>query len=98
MNIPDEFHRFCLYIHQESAYVYGPDPQDWIEGALAGMSAEQRTTLRAYVDHLLSGPYTEQELQAIWSDTDAEMGFRDERSLRNFLGLIRDTIDRSAVR
>jgi hypothetical protein len=93
MQIPEEFYDFCLYLHQDSMAIYGPEPQDWINGALGHMSKERRTRLRDYVSTLLSNGYTGEELQAIWRNTDAEMSCRDERSLRNFLTMILDTIE-----
>jgi hypothetical protein len=95
MQIPDEFYDFCLYLHQDFDVVYGPEPQDWIKGALEHMGREQRAALRAYVNTLLTGSYNGEELQAIWRSTDAEISCRDERSLRNFLGMVRDIIDKA---
>lgn len=74
MQIPDEFYDFCLYLHQDSEHVYGPEPQDWIKGALRHIDRKCHPALRAYVDELLNGNYTGKELQDIWHSTDAEMG------------------------
>lgn len=77
--------------------VYGPDPQDWIDGALERIPRERRSTLHAYIKHLLNGPYTGEGLQAIWRSTDADWRCHDERSLRNFLSMICGTIERDAA-
>lgn len=57
------------------------------------MSKEQKLALRAFLNHLLTGSHSDDELQEIYRGADAEIGFRGEE-LRYFLGLVRDTIDR----
>jgi hypothetical protein len=92
MKIPEEFYEFCLYLHQDSFDVYGREPEDLAAGPLRHMSKEQKLTLRAFLDQLLTGNYPDDQLQEIYRGTDAEIGFRE--GLRYFLGLVRDTIDR----
>ncbi len=91
MAIPDVFYDFCLYLHQDSMEVYGPDVQDVIDGALQHIPVEQRLLLRNYLSELLSGQYSDNQLQEIFHSTDAELGIR--RGLRQFLAQIRDTIN-----
>lgn len=93
MQIPEEFYDFCLYLHQDSFYVYGTDPKDIAAGAMAHMSKEQKLALRAFLEQLLTGDYSDAQLDEIYRGTDAEIGFRE--TLRYFLALTRDTIDRA---
>ncbi len=91
MSIPSEFYDFCLYLHQDSMEVYGPEVQNVIDGALRHMPRDQRMSLRDYLEKLLTGEYSDKQLQEIFSGTDAELGIR--QGLRQFLARVRDTID-----
>lgn len=93
MQIPEEFYNFCLYLHQDSFHVYGTEWEDIAAGALQHMPKERKLALRAFLDHLLTNNYSDAQLDKIYYSTDAEIGFRD--TLRRFLGLVRDMIDRS---
>jgi len=93
MQIPEEFYDFCLYLHQDSFHMYGTDPKNIAAGAMEHMSETQKQTLAAFLNELLTGSHSDDQLQEIYRGTDAEIGFRGEE-LRHFLGLARDTIDR----
>ncbi|MEA2876067.1 MAG: hypothetical protein QOF14_1263 [Hyphomicrobiales bacterium] len=93
MQIPEEFYDFCLYLHQDSFYMYGTDPKNIAAGAMEHMSKEQNLALRAFLNHLLTGGYSDDELQKIYRDTDPEISFHGEE-LRYFLALVRDAINR----
>jgi len=58
------------------------------------MSKEQKVALRKFLDHLLTGNYSDALLQEIYRRGDADISF--PHGLRYFLGLVRDTIDRGA--
>ena len=91
MQIPDEFFDFCLYLHQDSFYVYGTEPEDIAAGAINHMSKAQKQTLAAFLDELLTGNYSDDQLQEIYRRGDPEISFSP---LRYFFGLVRDTINR----
>jgi hypothetical protein len=92
MQIPEEFYDFCLYLHQDSFDVYGTDPKGIAAGAMRHMSKAQKQTLAAFLDELLSGKYSNEQLDEIYRGTDAEIGFRS--GLRYFLALAREATDR----
>jgi hypothetical protein len=92
MQIPDAFYDFCLLLHQDSFDLYGREDQDLAAGPLRYMSKEQKIALRTFLDHLLTGNYSDEELQEIYCRGDADIGFRS--GLRYFFRLVRDTIDR----
>jgi hypothetical protein len=97
MQIPEEFYDFCLYLHQDSMVVYGPEIQDVIAGALRHMDRASRVALRKYIDKLLTGNHSDAELQAIYRTTDAELGIRNDGGMRHFLAMVRDTIDKNIL-
>lgn len=92
MTIPEEFYKFCQCLHQDFM-LYGPEPRDWIVGALRNVPPSRRGIVRDFVLHLLTGPYTYEQLQAIWHGTEAEMSCRGEISLRRFLRTIVEVVD-----
>jgi hypothetical protein len=94
MQIPEAFYDFCLLLHQDSFVLYGRELQDLAAGPLQYMSKDQKVALRAFLNHLLAGNYSDGQLQEIYRKGDADIGFRE--GLRYFLGLVRDTIDRGA--
>ena len=92
MQIPEAFYDFCLLLHQDSFVYYGREPEDVAAGPLQYMSKEQKVALRAFLNELLTGNYSDEELQKIYRKGDADISF--SHGLRYFLGLVRDTIDR----
>jgi hypothetical protein len=93
MQIPDEFFDFRLYLHQDSFYVYGTDPKDIAAGAIKHMSKAQQQNACGFLDELLTGNYSDDQLQEIYRRGDPEISFSP---LRCFFGLVRDTINRGA--
>ena len=72
MQASDEFFRFCLGLHQDFM-LYGPEPQDWINGALEFVQEERWPLLRDYLDRLLAGGYSDAQLQQLYRDTASEL-------------------------
>lgn len=95
MKTPAGFYDFCFYLHQDADYVYGPELQDMISGALQHVPKERRPPLRAYLDHLLTGNYSDAQLMDIYHGAEPEMGIR--RGVRHVFTMIRDTIDRDKL-
>lgn len=93
MNIPEEFYKFCLGLHQDSVDLYGPGPQDWIKGALGFVQKERHAVLRDFLVDLLSGDYSDAQLNEIYFSTDAEVSIMGVRGVRSFLERLRDSIE-----
>lgn len=96
MHIPEEFYDFCLYLHQDFE-LYGPEPQDWINGAMRHMDNASRLVLKDYLVLLLAGVYSDTQLEEIYYSTDSEIRFLDVRELRIFLGMVRDTVHKNSI-
>ncbi len=94
MKIPNEFFKFCLCLHQDFL-LNGPEPQDWIKGALECVQREHRPALSAFVNELLTGGYSDAELQQIYRSTDAELRIWDDRGVRPFLAMVLDITNAS---
>ncbi len=97
MRASDEFLEFCSGIIQNFDAVYGPEPEDWIRGALGHVHQERHLVLRDYLNGLLSGHYSDAQLSEIYHSTSPELGFLDNGELRQFLELARDMIGKSGI-
>ena len=91
MRVSDEFLDFCMALHQDFE-LYGPEPEDWINGALEHLHHERHTVFRDYLNELLSDSYSDEQLSEIYHSASPELGFRDSKELRQFLELARDAI------
>jgi hypothetical protein len=91
VQISNEFLKFCSGLHQDFL-LYGPQPQDWINGALQFVPRDRQPALKDYLNELLKGDYSDAKLQEIFRSTYAEVRIND-RGVRPFLAMIRDTIE-----
>lgn len=91
---PEAFFEFCLLLHQGSFELYGTEPGDIAVAALRGLSKAQKLELKTFLDHLLSGNYSDEQLHEIYRRGDADIGIRS--GIRYFFTLTRDLIDRGA--
>jgi len=96
MHASDEFFQFCRGLHQDFM-LYGPEPHDWIAGALDFVRKGRLPLLRAYIDGLLNGDFSDAELQRIYRSTETELAIWDDRGVREFLKMVRDVIDKRGV-
>jgi hypothetical protein len=88
-----EFFDFCSGLHQDFD-LYGPKPEDWIDGALRFLFIERLPVLRDYINGLLTHGYSDAELQDIYRSTPTELRIWDDQGVRPFLTKVRDRIDR----
>lgn len=93
MQIPDVFYDYCIHLHQDSFHVYGPTPEEISAGALKAVSRDRWPQLRAFIEELLAGSYSEADLMKIIRSTDADMTPRGPDGARKFLTFLRDLID-----
>lgn len=91
MDIPDEFKYFTSCFWQGSDRE-AKNERDWVMRALKLNTQEQQTIIRSFLDSLLSGDATDEELQRIWSAGSPSYGIH-LRHARAFLTLIRDAIE-----
>ncbi|MCK9994545.1 MAG: hypothetical protein Dbin4_03065 [Alphaproteobacteria bacterium] len=93
MSISEEFNRFCNRFVQHFDTLYGPEPEDWIKGALRVVNKERSAILRNDLIELLSDKYSNEQMEEVYYSTFTELIFRDVRELRQFLEMVRDSID-----
>ncbi len=88
----DEFFKFCSGLHQDFL-LYGPEPEDWIDGALGFVDEERWPHLRQFIHDLLVGDYSDAQLQEIYRNTYTEIRIYEDRGVRPFLEMVLNRID-----
>jgi hypothetical protein len=93
MEIPEVFYDYCSFLHQDSFLVYGPNPEEVTAGALRCIKRERWPELRAFIEELLTGSYSEADLMKIIQGTYADITPRGPDGARKFLTFLRYLID-----
>jgi hypothetical protein len=78
--------------------MYGPAPEDWIDGALGFVEERRWPLLRRFIHDLLNGEYSNAQLQEVYRNTYTELRFGDDKELRLFLEMVRDRIDQKLAK
>jgi hypothetical protein len=92
--IPDDVKVLCHTFHEGVSEVYS-STDEMIKDAVAKLNESQRAVVRAYLDELTSGKYSEEELWRLWYEAGARIrittGIPGEST--RFLGMIKAEID-----
>jgi hypothetical protein len=93
MNIPEEFKYLATCFYQRSDQEYATT-QEWARATVRDfLSAGQRKAVKRFLDELLSGSQTDDNLQQLWRSLDSDYRFNSGAAVRRFLGLIRDACE-----
>jgi hypothetical protein len=91
MNVPEDFHQLCGLFYPHSNEEYATE-DEWIAGIVHRfLRGRDRKIVKAFLDELLSGQYTDAELERVWQSTSPTYGFRPGGH-RIFLTKIRDLL------
>src|SRR5262245_15775331 len=93
--IPDEFKKACRNLGQDLGYEK-PTPDVMAKIALIGIEQPERLVIRTFLDTLLSGSYTPEELTEFWWSMPADIYFHEGRDLVTFLKMVRDEVEKPA--
>jgi hypothetical protein len=94
MNTPEEFSYFVSCFYQGSRDEYDTD-NEWIAGTLQFLDRDQKLIVQGFLDELLSGRYSDEEIGEIWRRPGPEFDF-STGGHRFFLNDIREVIAREA--
>ena len=75
MDVPNEFHQLCISFYPHSHERYATE-DEWIAGTVAFFRGEDKQALKKFLDELLSGRYSDAELERVWQSTSPTYGFR----------------------
>lgn len=90
MQIPDEFRQFCHWFYQGSRDDFATY-EEWIGHAVARVDGKQKEVIRKFLDELLSGKYSDQEVAQVWRNAGPDYDF-NEGGHRIFLAEVRSMI------
>ncbi len=90
MQIPGEFRKMAENFHQD--WLLPPDTlEDATKFVLWNLLPEERKRLKAFLSEIVSDRYSDEQLQNLWAQTSAEIGFPE--GLRMVLTMVRDHIE-----
>jgi hypothetical protein len=97
MNIPspDEFKKACRNLGQDLGYEKPPLAL-MAQVALIGIERPERAVIKAFLDELLSGTYTAEQLKEFWWSTPADIYFHEGQDLITFLTMLRDEVTKAS--
>ena len=93
MNIlaPAEFKKVCRNLVQGLEV---SSPEELMQIALLGIEPHERPVIKAFIDQLLDGRYSDEQLKDIWWSMPADIVFYDGKDVVKFLSMLRDAVDR----
>jgi len=97
MNIsaPEEFKKVCRNLAQGLDLVVST-PKQLMQVALSGIEPRERPAIKAFIDELLSGRYSDEQLKEIWWSMPADIVFHEGRGVVAFLTMLREEIAKAA--
>lgn len=93
MKIPKELKYLatCFYTGSDQEHA---TTQAWVRATVRDfLVPEERRVLKQFLDRLLSGAPTDDDLQRLWQRLDSDYWFKDGAAVRRFLGMIRDVCE-----
>jgi hypothetical protein len=85
----EEFRKMAGNFHQD--FLLPPDTlEDSTKFVLCNLTPEELKRLKAYLSEIVSNRYSDEQLQNLWAETSAEVGFPE--GLRMVLTMVRDHI------
>lgn len=74
MDVPEEFHQLCISFYPHSHEEYASE-DEWIAGTVAYFRGEEKQVLKTFLDELLSGRYSDAEIERAWNRTSPTYNF-----------------------
>ena len=91
MKVPEKFKPIFRKFRQESDIIYGT-PQEMASLVVKKLNLKDNIDAKIYFDELLSGRYTQKELQDLWFNSGAGIYF-ENNTLVPFLKMMRSMMD-----
>lgn len=91
MNIspPEEFKKVCRNLVQG---LEASSEEELILVSLLGIEPHERPVIKAYLDELLSGRYTPDQLKDVWWSMPADLVFHEGEDVAAFLTMLRNAV------
>lgn len=91
MEVTESVKNLFRGFHQDM-FEYAQTPEAIAEEALGFLGPEDAPSVIAYLDDLLSGRYSDDEIQAIWHKMPADIYFTEASGTVKVLSLVRDLL------
>jgi hypothetical protein len=91
IQIPDEFRKACRNLGQGLEVTTA---DELVQYALIGIDHDDARSIKAFLDDLLNGDYSADQLKEFWWSTPADIVLYDGEGVRTFLTMIRDALDK----
>jgi hypothetical protein len=91
MVVPDEFLQLARGFHQDSG-IGMANEQEWVAARLASLDSAQRRVVKTFLTELLMHCHDDAKLRQLWNNTETDFYVAGDQGGRNFLTLIRDSI------
>jgi hypothetical protein len=88
ISAPASFHIVCRMFHQDIDKIY-PTIEEMANYAARIVPVADRVEVSAFIDHVLTGDYSNGELKALWRRSDADVYFKDGEQVRRLLRLMK---------
>jgi hypothetical protein len=91
MNVsaPEEFKKVCRNLVQGLDLVVST-PEQLMQVAMLGIEPQERPAIKAFLDELLSGRYSDDQLKDIWWSMPSDIVFYEGKGVVAFLEMLRD--------
>lgn len=86
------FHQLCRGFHQDLSYDYF-DLDEMIDHALLSVDYADMSSLKSFMDKLLDGSKSPEDLKMIWLSSPASITFSDGESIAKLLTMVRKRAD-----
>lgn len=91
MKTPKVFEIVCGRFIQDVELIVSSE-DDLVSFVTEALERKERSDLKLYLDELLSGKYSDDELLSIWHSTSASIYFKDAADLRLILNKMRQKV------
>lgn len=95
VSAPEEFKKVCRNLLQDLDLVVSTQ-EELMQLALLGIEPHERPAITAFIDELLSGRYSDDELRSIWWSMPSDIVFHEGRGVVAFLTMLRNEIAKPA--
>src|SRR4029453_2311324 len=79
--VPDAFIQFCRWFHQD-VFVLHHSLDEAISAFSAQLEDEGKLALKTYLGDVIASGLSDEELEKLWKDFGAEIGFAEASSIR----------------
>ena len=93
LSAPEEFKSLCRNLVQGTGISAA---EEFVQASLAGIDRRDYPAIKAFLDELLSGRYSGDELVEYWSTLPSDIFFYEGQGVVRFLTMLRDRVSNPA--